>query len=324
VNGLRYRSRAALALAGFVCVLPIIVWAGIPHSGKPSATEPQVPRSGAYLGAWVNPDPFSQAGRVSSVTKFEQAIGRPLDFVHLYRRWGQRIGTESDRVFAASGKDLLLSWQTPDLREIVSGHDDMTIERSAREIAALPTKVFLEVRWEMDRPNLRDVVHSPRVFIAAWDHIRVIFAREQVTNVAWTWCPTAAGFAHGDAPDFYPGDDEVDWVCADVYPTTPWVIGSYQSFASLATPFLSWAAEHPKPVIIGEFAVDAAYGPRRGEWITDAFRFIESRPQIKAVAWFEQSLPTDPAYRHWALQGDPVAMHAFADAVSSDPFRKDD
>ena len=104
----------------------------------------------------------------------------------------------------------------------------------------------------MDRPNLRAVVGTPAEFIAAWKHVRAIFAQQHVRNVAWVWCPTAKGFVPGgNAAAYYPGNDEVDWVCADAYPG----FGPYRSFADTVQPFLSWASHHPKPVMIGEYGV---------------------------------------------------------------------
>ena len=61
---------------------------------------------------------------------------------------------------------------------------------------------------------------SGRDFVAAWDHIRAIFAAVGVKNAAWVWCPTANGFnPDGRAAAFYPGDNKVDWICADAYPS---------------------------------------------------------------------------------------------------------
>ncbi len=281
---------------------------------------PPLPKHGAYLGAWVNPAVFSQPERVTSVRRFEQAIGKPLDIVHLYRRWREDFGTASDLVFARARKYLLLSWATPDSRQIVSGALDSGIRRAARQIAHLPTQVFLEPRWEMDRPNLRDLVHDPSDYVAAWNHIRAVFAAEHVWNVAWTWCPTAGGFDNGTAPAYYPGDDKVDWVCADVYPKTPWKLGSYESFPHLAKSFMTWASAHPKPIIIGEFAVDEVYGSRRAQWIREAGAYLRGHPQIKAIAWFEQSRNIDPVYHRWAVENDPPALQAFRSLVRADYF----
>ncbi len=285
---------------------------------------PSIPATGAYLGAWVNPDPFTQPGRVSSVQSFEADIGAPLRIVHTYRTWTQPVGTASDLAFAQRGSYLLISWAIPDTLEITSGVDDATIVQRAQQIAALPTKVFLEFRWEMDRPNLQSVVHSPAAYIAAWKHVRAIFAQQHVTNVAWTWCPTVGGFANGTAPNYYPGDDQVDWICADVYPSTPWLANDYEPFSMLTDPFMAWAVKHNKPILIGETAVGATYGSRRAQWITDAGAYIEAHPQIKGVLWFEQSLATDPPYYQWNLVGDPPALAAFAKLAQSSYFKAGD
>jgi Glycosyl hydrolase family 26 len=314
----RGRALLAPALVALAVLVAVVAVAAVRHrtSGPvplaPVTEGPPVPRTGAYLGAWVEPDPFSQPGRVATFERFEDALGRPLKIVHLYRRWGQPIGTASDRIFAARGKYLLLSWAIPDTVQVASGRLDGQIATAAREIAALPTQVFLEPRWEMDRPNLRSTMHSPADYIAAWRHIRAVFARVGVDNLAWTWCPTAHGFADGTAPNFYPGDAEVDWVCADVYPTRPWVADSYESFSSLASPFMTWASQHDKPVIIGEFAAPITYGAERARWIRDAGAYIEAHPRVKAALWFEQSDQHSAPDSRFALVGDPTALRAFA------------
>jgi hypothetical protein len=281
---------------------------------------PPIPRRGAYLGAWVHPQPDNPSGRVASVKRFERLIGQPLDVVHLYRKFGQPIGTESDLAFARSGKYLMLSWSGSDLREVATGRQDAMIAKAAAEIAALPTKVFLAFRTEMNRPNLRSVVHSPQDFVAAWDHVYAIFAAHRVANVAWTWCPTAAGFDDATAPAYYPGDGKVDWICADIYPKTPWRNGDNEAFSTLADAFVKWSAHHPKPIIIGEMGVGRSYGSRRGPWITDAGRYIEAHQQIKAIMWFDQELPNDPDFYRYALEGDPPAVRAFANFVQDGYF----
>jgi hypothetical protein len=290
-----------------------------PSPAMRTSAGPPVPAH-AYLGAWVFPNPFTQQGRLASTRRFESALGRPLNFVHLYRQFGMRIGTPSDLAYARNGKYLLLSWPGIDTRKIASGAVDSVLRRTARQVKALPTKVFFEYRWEMDRPNLSDVVHGPGAYIAAWNHLQEVFARERVKNVGWTWCPTADGFRTGIAQRYYPGDSRVDWVCADVYPTAPWQLNSYQPFSELAAPFIEWASRRRKPIMIGEMAVGRSYGTRRAAWIEQAAQYISAHRQIQAVAWFEQSLPGDPSYFQWALEGDPEALSAFAAFAGSGFF----
>src|SRR2546423_8990406 len=55
------------------------------------------PPSGALLGAWVKPAVFTQPARVEAVTTLESALGRPLDFVNTYRRFGQPLPPPAGR-----------------------------------------------------------------------------------------------------------------------------------------------------------------------------------------------------------------------------------
>ena len=51
-----------------------------------------------------------------------------------------------------------------------------------------------------------------------------IFDDVGTDNVDWVWCPSANGFEETEGAEYYPGDDEVEWLCADAYtpyPNTP-------------------------------------------------------------------------------------------------------
>ncbi len=167
--------------------------------------------------------------------------------------------------------------------------------------------MFLEWRWEMDRPNLRAQTHSGADYVRAWDHIRAIFAAAGVRNAAWVWCPTAAGFADGRAAAFYPGDAEVDWICADAYPE----YGQQASFAATVSPFLRWASHHDRPVMIGEFGVPVSYGDaRRARWLRAARQVVLASPQIKALLYFDADPAGQAPPGRYSL-GDGAALGTF-------------
>ena len=81
----------------------------------------------------------------------------------------------------------------------------------------------------------------------------------------------------------YPGDGEVDWVCADAYPD----YGSVASFAATVEPFLSWASQHGKPVMIGEFGVATNYTDPIARWTyyRDVRTTVESNLGIPWAVW---------------------------------------
>jgi hypothetical protein len=268
----------------------------------PSAA-PTPPARGVYFGARVKPSIHTQTGAVHAIDTLQRQIGRRLDIVHVYLKWQAPFPKPSDVAFMQQGSMLLLSWAGTDTQAIAEGHYDGFIRQRALEIKATGKKIFLEWRWEMDRPNLRSEEHSPATYVAAWDHIRSIFAQQHVNNVAWVWCPTAKGFAGGDAAAFYPGSNEVDWVCADAYPGP----GPYRSFANVVQPFLEWASHHQKPVMIGEYGVPQTYSPQqRARWLRDAAQSVMGDEQIKALVYFD----ADHQHAYSLYSGSP-ALQAF-------------
>jgi hypothetical protein len=273
------------------------------------------PAEGAYVGAWIKPDELTHVGRLAAVGSLESSLGRRLDILNTYRRFDQMVGTSSDQEFLAQGQSLMISWATGDNRSILDGEHDRLIRQQARAIRKIEQPVLLRMRWEMDRPNLRATMWSGPDYIAAWKYVRAIFRKERADNVSWVWCPTAEGFQRGEAPDFYPGDDQVDWTCVDVYAGA-----TFQPIGELMGPFLQWAAQRPKPIIVGEFGVAKAWGSaNRAAWLRDAERTFKVNRQIKAVAYFESDPEGNGPNQQFQLSGDQAAFGAFH-SLAEDPY----
>ncbi len=285
-------------------------------NGGPFESGPfKAPRRGALFGAWIKPDALTHVGRLAAVDSLQADLGRPLSIVNTYRRFEQMVGTPSDKEFLARGATLMISWATGDNRSILDGEHDDLIRKQAQEVRKIRRPVLLRMRWEMDRPNLRATMWSGADYIAAWKYVREIFKEEHADNVSWVWCPTAEGFIRGDAPAFYPGDDQVDWTCVDVYAGE-----KFQPIGELMGPFLTWAAQRPKPIVIGEFGVAKAWGSTgRANWIKDARRTFKVNPQIKAIAYFESNPEGNGPTKQFQLTGDPPAFKAFHSMVK-DPY----
>jgi hypothetical protein len=274
------------------------------------------PKRGALVGAWVQPESYRQAGRIVAMDRLQERLGRRLDIVNTYRRFEQEFGTESDGEFIEQGQTIMLSWASGDTRSITSGRHDELIRAQARRVRAAGVPILLRFRWEMDRPNLRATMWSAADFVAAWRHVRQIFDEEKARNASWVWCPTAEGFARGDAPDFYPGDDAVDWTCVDVYAAS-----DFRPLRELMAPFLRWAAERRKPIIVGEFGVAREWGSAaRAAWLRDAAVLFKANPQIKAVSYFESDPEgnTGPK-QQFRLADDPAAFAEFR-KLARDPY----
>ncbi len=281
--------------------------------GHPAGTAWQlIPSRGAYLGAYVEPEAYTPSATIAAVRSFQRNVGAPITLVHTYHPWDSPFPNRADRYFVDSGKVLLLTWSgTPDTRKIVAGDYDAEIRSRAEAVKRLGHPILMEFRHEMDRPNLQWVVHGPKNFIAAWDHIRAIFSRVGADNVGWVWCPTGWGFDNGRAQAFYPGNNEVDWLCADIYSAS-----SFQPLQVAAEPFLRWAKTIGKPVMIGEFAANGS-SSSWPSWLLAAGELASADKQIKGMAYFDAN-GTDSQgrpFQYW-LGGNGSALRTFGELLS--------
>lgn len=276
---------------------------GHPPTAGTTGVEP--PTTGAYLGAYVQPERFLDPERVEAIEDYERSIGRQLDIVHNFHTWTDPFPDVLDQTVATSGSIPLISWAAQDTQLVVSGTEDALIRERARSLKKLQVPLLLRWRWEMDRPNLASVVHSPRDYIDAWKRIRAIFASEGATNASFVWCPLAEGFANGRAQPYYPGDDQVDWLCADAYADQPTT-----ALSSVLDPFLRWAKSHDKPIIIGEYGTQPGRADRRAAWVAETASYFRASPQIKAVVYFDCQVDRDGRKRDWSLRTSTTDLAA--------------
>jgi hypothetical protein len=327
----RTAARSLLAVAVVLCAVAAgcggstktVVTTPCPPSAQPpmAATTrdaaPRVPTHGAYFGAFALTGDFTQPSFIASVSQLQTEICRPLAIVHSYLRWTQQFPQQSQLKASRSGQTLLLSWTGTNLAEMASGADDAQIRAVADRVAALHSPVFVELRWEMDRPNLRGIVGSPATFISAWDHTRAVFAAAGVTNASWVWCPTAVGFDNGTAPAYYPGAKQVDWICTDAYPKPD---GPVEQLSSELASFLKWAVPQGKPLMLGEIGVPESYSAsNRTDWINNAAELVKDTPLIKAVVYFDYNPVGHAATRDYRIEPGTPAASALR-TLAADPW----
>ena len=280
------------------------------------ATSVPLPPTGAYVGAWVRPERNTEQDRIDAVEAFEDRVGRTLDIVHHYHTWDDFFPSEFDLLFGKrANTTLLISWATADTREIVAGDYDRMIRLRAKDLKAMKVPVLMQWRWEMDRPNLESVVHEPEDYIAAWKRIRSLFHEEGAANVDWVWCPLSEGFGNGRAPRYYPGDDQVDWLCTDSYTVTP-----TEPLLTGLQPFFAWAKAKDKPIMIGEFGTQAGGVGQRARWLADVGRMARRNPQVKALLYFDSNVDRDGRKRDWSLQSHPEDVRAYGQLMAEPYF----
>jgi hypothetical protein len=285
---------------------------GLPGPFKTTGRGPAVPKANAWFGAFVNPvDDQTVTGKVSAVDAFQTAIGRKLAVVHSFHPWGSDFPSQFDRAIVANGQVDFVSWASTNLTSVLGGAYDGQLRSFADSVRAFGSPILLRFRWEMDRPNLAQTIGSPADYVAAWKHVRKIFTDEGATNAGWVWCPTSNAFANGTADSYYPGDDQVDWLCTDVYPNDTTL-----SFAAIMAPVLQFAAKHPRPLIIGELGVETDT-PSDSAWFANVAPVLATQPQIKGLIYFSQATTKKPFY-DTTLGTSPQRLSAFQGMVQNE------
>ena len=93
---------------------------------------------------------------------------------------------------------------------------------------------------------------------------------------------------------YWPGDDYVDWVGADIYDVSPshWLDGPY-----------GLAVAHHKPFMIGEFGIRHEFSQltptQQQNWLASMFDYFESHPAVKAISYFNYCYRPGAVHVKW-------------------------
>ncbi len=273
---------------------------------------------GVLLGMSVG---MTRAEREPRWRMLEDAAGRSYDIGHVFHAWDMAIPTPDDLMHIEDGRLLMISWNGTDTIEIQNGGHDEWIRAQARATRDLGVDVLFRWLWEMDGRRRITWVHSPEDFVGAWNHVRTIFAEEGATNAQFVWCPNEFLFWNGGDPEpWYPGDDAVDWLCADGYnwaesrDSEDWV-----DLVDIFGDFYDWATPKGKPIVIAETGIAETDPGAKAEWLRQVPRLLRDElPEIDAFVYFDKDF-RELGHADWRLDTSPDALEAWVE-ISNDPW----
>ena len=253
----------------------------------------------------------------------EEQTGRTLDIGHVFHSWDQAIPRSDDLIHLNEGRALMISWNGTDTSEIQNGVHDTWIRSQASAVRDLEQPVLLRWFWEMDGNRRLPTVHSGPDYVAAWNHIREIFRQEGATNAEFVWCPNAFLFWDGGDPTpWYPGDDNVDWLCADGYNWGNNTNSSdWMDFTEIFEDFHAWAAPRGLPIVIAETGSNVAEDDpnARAEWFQGIPASLQNDlPAIDAVVYFDKDFRFI-GHPDWRLDREPAGFAAW-NQIASHPY----
>ncbi len=321
---------AAVATAGLVVAGVLVLGGGddpeptaapepTPSEEQPPAQElePEEIPVGTYLGIHTKVE-GANAETKAATADLEAALGRKVDINHHFYPWDEAFPTDLERWDVEHGRIPLISWNGRDAyaSDIAAGRHDRLIKDRARRIKEFADPVMIRWFWEMDGNKKAEWAQSPENYKAAWRHIHGVFKAAGVTNVSWVWCPNASAFDDGEAQEFYPGADSVDWLCADGYNWAPGRDGDrWETFGEIFGSFYLWASKQHKPIMVGEYGVQEDTEGRKADWIRDVANSVKSTfPKIRALVYFNANQDYD-----WRIDTSTGSYEAFRE-MANDPW----
>jgi beta-mannanase len=254
-------------------------------------------------------------GSVAKIDALQRRLDRHIGIVNWYQNWSANPGSDWVSVFhpelvqavTESDRTPLLTWEPWDpaagpgqpryrLARIARGEYDGYVERWARGLRDLHTRVFLRPMHEMNG-NWYPWSGEARGndagdYRAAWRHLHDIFDRVGADNVRWVWCVNNTDVPATRAnrmERFYPGARYVDVLSMDGYNwgalKPEW--GGWNSFRSVfKEAYHRLKALGDQPIWIAEVG-SAPDGGDKGQWVRNMFDTAQDWDRLKAIVWFD-------------------------------------
>jgi hypothetical protein len=313
---------------------------GIVLSTLPILTDTSTASTGVFLGAACGPGAALTCLNAESTLRHTIALGEV--FVPWSLDLSTYIADEHLATWSAQGIVPEITWMPYPINgvnvtyaAIAAGAYDAFLQKSAQELRAYGYPIFLRPFHEFNGnwfpwglANQGASASSDAAFVAAWRHMRTIFASENATNVRFVWCfasqalPSSTLDTWNNAANAYPGDAYVDWVGFDGYNrgsisgTQRWrtfdqTIGSAYALAV--------SISSNKPIIISEIASNeyGDGGMMKAQWISQMLSELAASgssnlyPNLRAFVWFEQ----DPSPYSFDSESTQPAYNAFVGGI---------
>jgi hypothetical protein len=270
----------------------------------------------------------------STWNTFEAHAGKAVSLVHFGQPapWSQPFAAQPLELTRARGAIPLMDMGSngATLAEIAGGAKDSSLIGWAKAVRNYEKPFFLRWDWEMNGTWFQwgaEAAANPALFKSAWRHFHDVVEAQGATNVTWVWCPNVKFTESTPLPYLYPGDEYVDWTCADGYNrgTNPINPSGWTKFYTLFSPTYNTLQNltPEKPVMIAETA-STELGGSKAQWIADAYsaQLPVKFPNIRAISWFNWNIPVEESRWDWPIESSESAQAAFSNVISSPYFAR--
>ncbi len=204
------------------------------------------------------------------------------------------------------------------LRRIISGEFDSRLNTFAAGLKLYGSPVLLSFGHEMNAPfdnRWYPWAGIPGEYQEAFRHVWGVFHENRAANAGWVY--NVNEYDASLIPQYYPGNEYVDWLAVDGYN-----FGATQSWSRWRTfddifrgPYEALCRLSPdKPVMIAETS-STETGGSKAVWTREMAASVERFPRLKALVWFDLEKETD-----WRIGSSPESAQAFRQAVAANPL----
>ena len=265
----------------------------------------------------------------------EELIGRRIPTIVIFRDFKSPFPVEDCREARLRAKTLQITWEpwlysdpkAITLKNIIAGKHDKYIDSWAQASKSFGNEMWIRWGHEFNGNwypwSTSANGQNPKVYAAAFRHVRSRFVRAGALNVKWIWCLNAESVPNAKWNDpvlAYPGDAAVDMIAIDGYNFGDALSHSrWQSFEEVfAAPYdkvlRRW--KH-KPLIVGETGC-ATTGGDKAQWIRDMDKSLKTRfKKFQGVVWFEAQKEAD-----WRMASSPESREASRNLWQQNYYRR--
>lgn len=179
------------------------------------------PRFGALLGAFIDLDSTLSETYLDSTERvrrmpgpFEQKTGKKHASYFFYLGYGRPVPLDWISFLGMQGKLVHVALEPND--GLAAVRDDEYLRQLARDLRMTEAPILLRFASEMNGPWVR--YHGNPALYREKFRLVARVMREEAPNVAMVWAPYTTPI--GPIPDYYPGDEYVDWVGVNLYSVT--------------------------------------------------------------------------------------------------------
>lgn len=281
------------------------------------------PATGCYLGAFVMRD--ENINR--SMEAWEQTVAKGHASYLRYVGYGQPFPTEWVKEVRRLGAVPNLAFEPNDGLKVVA--DGPYLRGFAQAAKASGGPVFL--RWASEMNGTWTAYSgNPKLYRTKFRLVARVF-RQEAPNVAMVWTPYCQPVR--PIPDYYPGDDAVDWVGVNIYSVhhhngrldNP---AAHEDPTALLKPVYDRYAGR-KPIQISEYAAThfcKACSQSMPEFAVAKMRRLYASlpqrfPRVKMVYWFSwDTLEADAAENNYAVTGNSLVLQTYRQLTASRYF----